>query len=411
MDDPYAALLPVVAVAFLSPLLVGLTPARVRVPQVVLLLLGGVIIGPQVLELSGPGSVELLSDLGMGFLFLMAGYEVDPATMRQRSGHLALGAWCTSLVVAVALVFVFTAPESGQALAAGAIALTTTALGVLLPVLRDAGQLASPFGRTVFAVGTVGELGPIVAMALLLGTRTSGAATVLLVAFAVVAVLLAALPTKISLPRAARVLAGAEHGTGQTAVRLTLLLLVALLALAASLGFDAVLGAFLAGMVLRRWAPGEAGNLERKLDVVAWGVFIPVFFVSSGMSLDIVSIGERPWMPVIFLVLLLVVRGGPVLLWFRRDVAPAERLPVALYSATTLPLLVAITGLAVGDGAMAADTAASIIGAGVLSVVAFPLLAQRVRDRAREPEPGTSVAGEAEPAGKAEPAGEAESAG
>lgn len=381
MGDPYATLLPVVAVAFLSPLLVGLAPARMRVPQVVLLLLGGVIIGPQVLDLSSPGAVDLLSDLGMGFLFLMAGYELDPATMRQRSGHLALGAWFTSLVVAVALVSVFTAPESGQALAAGSIALTTTALGVLLPVLRDAGQLASPFGRTVFAVGAVGELGPIVAIALLLGSRNSGAAMILLLGFSVVAVLLAALPTKIRLPRASQVLLRAEHGTGQTTVRLTLLLLVALLALAASLGFDAVLGAFLAGMVLRRWAPGDSENLEGKLDVVAWGVFIPVFFVSSGMGLDIDSIGERPWMPVVFLVLVLVVRGGPVLLWFRRDLTSAERLPVALYSATTLPLLVAITGLAVDDGAMASETAAAIVGAGVLSVLAFPLLAQRIQDR------------------------------
>ena len=391
MDNPYASLFPVVAVAFLSPLLVGLTPARVRVPQVVLLLLGGVIIGPQVLDLSSPGSVTLLSDLGMGFLFLLAGYELDPTTMRQRSGHLALGAWCTSLVVAVALVFLVTAPESGQALAAGSIALTTTALGVLLPVLRDAGQLDTTFGRTVFSVGAVGELGPIIAMTLLLGSRSSGVATILLVGFAVLAVLLAAIPAKIRLPRTSQALLRNEHGTGQTTVRLTLVLLVALLTLAASLGFDAVLGAFLAGMVLRRWAPGDSENLEGKLDVVAWGVFIPVFFVSSGMGLDIVSIGERPWAPVMFLGLIFVVRGGPVFLWFRRDLGTRDRLPVALYSATTLPLLVAITGLAVDDGAMARDTAAAIVGAGVLSVLLFPLLAQRVGGRARDQEPASSA--------------------
>ena len=386
MDNPYASLFPVVAVAFLSPLLIGLAPARMRVPQVVLLLLGGVLIGPQVLDLSSPDSVTLLSDLGMGFLFLLAGYELDPSTMRQRSGRLAFGAWCTSLVVAVALVYLVTGPENGQALAAGAIALTTTALGVLLPVLRDAGQLGSPFGRTVFSVGAIGELGPIVAMALLLGSRSSGVATILLVAIAVLAVVLAAIPTRINLPRTSQVLLRSEHGTGQTTIRLTLVLLVALLSLAATLGFDAVLGAFLAGMVLRRWAPGDAANLEGKLDVVAWGVFIPVFFVSSGMSLDIVSIGKEPWAPVVFLVLIFVVRGGPVLLWFRRDLGSEDRLPVALYSATTLPLLVAITGLAVDDGSMASDTAAAIVGAGVLSVLLFPLLVQRIRGRARRAE-------------------------
>ncbi|SDC90981.1 transporter, CPA2 family [Sanguibacter gelidistatuariae] len=383
MDDPYAALLPVVVVAFLSPLLVGLLPARARVPQVVVLLLGGVIIGPQMLDWSSQASVVLLSDLGLGFLFLFAGYELDPAIMRQRAGRLAIGAWCTSLVVAVALVFVVAAPATSQALAAGSIALTTTALGVLLPVLRDAGQLGTRFGTAVFAVGAVGELGPIVAMALLLGSRRSGAAAVLLVVFAVVAVLLALLPTKIRLPRTEAVLLRSEHGTGQTTVRLTLVLLVALLAAAASLGFDAVLGAFLAGMILRRWAPGDVEKLEEKMDVIGWGVFIPVFFVSSGMGLDIDSIGKEPWMPFVFLALLLVVRSGPVLAWFRRALAGGERVQVALYSATTLPLLVALTKLAVDDGVMSRSVAAALVGAGVLSVLVFPIAAHRLGDRDR----------------------------
>ena len=384
MDTTYADLLPVLVVALLSPLLVGLLPVRARVPQVVLLLVGGVVIGPEVLDLSSPDSVDLLSDLGMGFLFLLAGYELDPTLTRQRTGRLALGAWSTSLVVAVALVFVVTAPDGAHALAAGSIALTTTALGVLMPVLRDAGQLGTRFGKTVFAVGAVGELGPIVAMALLLGTRRSGAAAVLLIAFAVVAVLLALLPGTIRSPRIARVLLRSEHGTGQTTVRLTLVLLVALLAVAASLGFDAVLGAFLAGMILRRWAPGDVARLEEKLDVIAWGVFIPVFFVSSGMGLDIDSIAAQPWMPFVFLALLLVVRGVPVFAWFRRDLVRGERVQVAVYSATALPLLVAITGLAVADGAMSSASAAALVGAGVLSVLVFPMAAQRLGSRERE---------------------------
>lgn len=378
MDNPYAALLPVVVVALLSPLLVGLLPARVRIPQVVLLLVGGVVIGPQVLDWSSAASVDLLADLGMGFLFLLAGYELDPAIMRQRTGRLAIGAWCTSLVVAVALVLVVTAPDTGQAVAAGSIALTTTALGVLLPVLRDAGQLGTPFGRIVFSAGAVGELGPIVAMALLLGSRRSGAAAALLVAFAVIAVLLALLPTRIRLPRTEAVLLRSEHGTSQATVRLTLVLLVGLLAVAEGLGFDAVLGAFLAGMVLRRWAPGDVEKLEEKLDVIGWGVFIPVFFISSGMGLDIDSIAEEPWMPLVFLVLLLLVRGGPVLVWFRSDLERSERLQVALYSATALPLLVAITELAVEDGAMSKAAAAALVGAGVLSVLVFPMAAHRL---------------------------------
>ncbi|MGN8245159.1 cation:proton antiporter [Cellulomonas soli] len=378
MTTTYTALLPVFAVALLSPLVVGALPRRWKVPQVVLLLAGGVLIGPQGLGWSDPAAVQTLSDLGIGFLFLLAGYELDPRLMRQRAGRLALGAWGTSLVFAVVLVALVLRPASPQALAAGAIALATTALGVLLPILRDSGQLGTRLGTTVFAAGAVGELAPIVVMALLLGSRRSSVAAALLFAFAALVVALAAVPTRITLPRVSALLLRVEHGTGQSTLRLTVVLLVGLLATSAALGFDAILGAFLGGMVLRRWAPGDVEQLEGKLDVVGWGVFIPVFFIGSGMGLDAASILRTPWLPPVFLVLLLVVRGGPALFWLRRDLGARERVQVALYSATTLPLLVALTELSVDEGLMPRDTAAALVGAGVLSIIVFPLVAQRL---------------------------------
>jgi Kef-type K+ transport system membrane component KefB len=379
--NAYAPLVPVFVVAVLAPLLAGLMPVRSRLPQVVLLLLGGVVIGPAMLRLAGPDDVSLLSDLGMGFLFLLAGYELQPSLLRERIGRRAGAAWCTSLVLAACVVLLVIRPASVEVLAAGAIALTTTALGVVLPVLRDGGRLDSRIGRAVLVLGAYGELGPIVAMALLLGTRSSGVAAVLLVLFAVLAVAVSALPG-LRMPVTTRLLREAEHGTGQSTLRLTVLLLVGLLAVASAMGFDAVLGAFVGGMVLRRWVPGDVERLEKKLDAVAWGVFVPVFFVSSGMGLDVASIVAAPGLPLALFVLMVVVRGGPVLLWLRGELLAAERVAAALYSATALPLLVALTEIAVEGELMSTRTGAALVGAGVLSVILLPMVAGRLPARA-----------------------------
>jgi Kef-type K+ transport system membrane component KefB len=397
--NPYAELVPVFVVALAAPLLTGLMPVRSRVPQVVLLLLGGVVIGPQLLDVSGPDSVTLLADLGMGFLFLLAGYELEPDLLRRPVGRRAGGAWATSFALGGVALMLLPGHQPPELLAAGAIALTTTALGIVLPILREDGRLGGRLGRSVLVLGAFGELGPIVAMAVLLGTRNSGTATLLLAAFAALAVALAALPDPIRRGFGGRLMSLSEHGTGQSTLRLTVLLLVALLALAQSMGFDAVLGAFLGGMVLRRWAPGDVEALERKLDAVAWGVFIPVFFVSSGMGLDVDSIVAEPLLPVIFLVAMLVVRGGPVLLWFRRELPGSERVQAALYSTTTLPLLVALTEIAVDDGSMPSDVGAALVGAGVLSVIALPMIASRLGRRTGPPPARDDGAAEEPPEG------------
>ncbi|OLT47893.1 cation:proton antiporter [Cellulosimicrobium sp. CUA-896] len=385
--NPYADLVPVFVVALAAPLLTGLMPVRTRVPQVVLLLLGGVAIGPQVLDASGPDAVTLLADLGMGFLFLLAGYELEPDLLRRPVGRRAGGAWATSFLLGGAALMLLPGHQPPELLTAGAIALTTTALGIVLPILREDGRQGGRLGRSVLVLGAFGELGPIVAMAVLLGTRNSGTATLLLVAFAALALALATVPEPIRRGFGGRLMSLSEHGTGQSTLRLTVLLLVTLLAVAQSMGFDAVLGAFVGGMVLRRWAPGDVEALERKLDAVAWGVFIPVFFVSSGMGLDVDAIVAEPLLPLIFLVAMLVVRGGPVLVWFRRELPRTERVQAALYSTTTLPLLVALTQIAVDDGSMPSDVGAAIVGAGVLSVVTFPLVASRLGGRGRPSEP------------------------
>ncbi len=264
----YGALLAVVVVSAMTPILVGLMPERARFPQVVFLLAGGVIIGPEVLGWAAPADVSLPSELGLGFLFLLAGYELDLHVMQQKTARLAGFSWLTSLVIALALALVLAATGQLNSVVAVSIAMTTTALGVLMPILKDNGLFQTRLGRHVFAAGAVGELGPIVAMALFLGARRPGVALIVLVLFAAGVIALAFAPARLRLPKTAAVLLRSEHGTGQSTLRITIALLVALLAVASSLGFDAVFGAFLAGMVLRRWAPGDVEALERKLDIV-----------------------------------------------------------------------------------------------------------------------------------------------
>ena len=159
------------------------------------------------------------------------------------------------------------------------------------------------------------------------------------------------------------------------------MLLLFLLAVAAQFGLDVVLGAFLAGMVLRRWAPGDVHALEEKLDAIGYGFFIPVFFVVSGMNLDVHSIIEAPLRLLVFFVLLLVVRGLPALLVYRRALPMTQRLQMMFITATSLPLLVALAEIGLRNGTMLPENAAALVGAGVLSVIFYPAFAVAIGAR------------------------------
>jgi Kef-type K+ transport system membrane component KefB len=204
------------------------------------------------------------------------------------------------------------------------------------------------------------------------------------------------IPRLASLDRFKAIAREGEHSTSQTTLRLTVMLLLGLLLFASHEGLDVVLGAFLAGVVLRRWAPGDVDALEEKLDAVGYGVFIPIFFVSSGMGLDIDSIAEAPGRLLILFALLLAVRGLPSLVVYRHDLAMRERVQMMLLTATALPLLVALAAIGLDTGHMLPENAAALVGAGVLSVIVFPGLAvslnrtTSVSDRADDAPPARS---------------------
>jgi Kef-type K+ transport system membrane component KefB len=372
----------VAVVAALAPIVVGLL-ARLRVPQVVVLILGGILIGPQVLDWADPASIELIANVGLGFLFLLAGYELDLTLFRQRAGRLALVGWVVTVALACAVVGLLAAAGLVRAFVPVALGLTTTALGTLLPILRDNDMLGGRFGPFVLAAGAVGEFLPVVAIAIFLGANGKFLGLISLCAVGVLALVLSLAP-RLARGRVGQIMREGEHATAQTTLRLTVVLLLLLLVVAEDFGLDVVLGAFLAGVVLRRWAPGDVHALEGKLDAVGYGFFIPVFFVSSGMGLDLRSIAEAPGRLVLFLVLLLVVRGLPTLLVYRTVLPMSQRVELALLTATALPLLVALSAIGLENGSMLPENAAALVGAGVLSVLVFPAAAVAI-DRRRRP--------------------------
>jgi Kef-type K+ transport system membrane component KefB len=376
----------VVAVAAVAPLVAAVIPHQ-RVPQVVLLIIGGILIGPEGLGLQPLAEVQLVANVGLGFVFLMAGFEIDPAVIFARAGKLALVAWATAAVLATVAVGALAAIGYVRAYVPVALALTTTALGTVLPSLREQGMLDGPLGRYFLASGAVGELLPILAIAIFLGVNSSLAALVSIVAIGLIALALASAQRLLRGRRLADLVAQGADSTGQTTLRWSMLLLIGLLVLAGEFGLDVVLGALLAGVVLRRWAPGDAHAFESKLDAVGYGFFIPVFFVVAGMGVDLPSIMEAPERLFVFLALLLLVRGVPVLVVYRRALAMRERTQLMFFTATTLPLIVALTEIGLNNGTMLPENAAALVGAGVLSVLVFPFVAvsiDRPDERARE---------------------------
>lgn len=182
-----------------------------------------------------------------------------------------------------------------------------------------------------------------------------------------------------------RVILEGEHATSQTTLRWSIVLLVLLLAAAATFGLDVVLGAFVAGAVLRRTSPADSHALEAKLDAVGYGFFIPLFFVTSGMKLDVISIAHAPARTIVFLALLLLIRGMPALVIYARTLNPRERVEMTLLTATSLPLLVALSEIGLANGTMLPANAAALVGAGALSVLIYPTTAIAINRKGHAP--------------------------
>ena len=384
MDVTLRSFLAIAAAAVVAPIIADFF-SRILLPVIVVEIFLGIIVGPPLLGLTHVTPLaDLLSQFGLAFLFFLAGFELEPERVRGLPARLAVTTWLISLALAFGI--------AAGLEAAGVIvnylfvgcALTTTALGTLTPILRDTGELEEEFGAFVMASGAVGELGPIVLIALLLTSATNrGVSAILLVLFALLAVLAAIAAPHVRPHRIVVVIERTMEATGQLAVRLSVFVLAALVYLTSRLGLDLVLGAFSAGMLVSIAAGPESRRLlQPKLDAVAFGVFVPIFFVVTGMRFDLHAVvGEAAGIEklVLFLGLMLVVRGLPTYVLSHRALPGPDRRALALYASTGLPLIVAVTTLGVAAGQMRASTAAGLVGAGMVSVLVYPVVAGTVR--------------------------------
>jgi Kef-type K+ transport system membrane component KefB len=388
LSDPtisFSSILVIASVAFLAPILVNLAP-RLRLPAVALEIVIGIVVGPSGLgwlELDLP--VTVLSLMGLAFLLFLAGLEIDPARLRGRLGTISL-AFGASLVLAVGCAFALQPVEEIRNPLFIAIVLASTSLGLVVPVVRDAGEIDSEFGQVILAAASIAEFGTILLVSLFFSTSSSGssgsgAKVVLLVGFAVLVVVvgLAMVEAGRSL-RVSATLRALEDTSAQLGVRIAILLLVGFVALAGELGVETILGAFIAGALLRVVDP-EAHlthvEFRRKVEAIGYGFLIPMFFVSSGARFDIDALIHSPGHLVLiplFLLALLVVRGVPAFLyrrWF-----PARRVVAAgLLQATSLTFVVVAARLGLELDVFDEASGASLVAAGLLSVIVFPPIA------------------------------------
>jgi Kef-type K+ transport system membrane component KefB len=377
--------LAIVGTSAVAATLVAVAGARnLFVPVVVVELMLGVVIGPQVLDVAQVNAfTEFFAALGLGLLFFFAGYEIDIARIRGAPLRLGLYGWAMSLAIAYALGGALAAAGVVVSLVYVGSALATTAIGTLLPVLSDTGEMRTPFGTYLLAAGAVGEFGPILLLTLVLSTQSALHNALILIAFVALAVGVAVVAVRSSghtIPLFERTI----EKSSQLAVRWIVVLVFALALLASDLGLDLLLGGFAAGLITRQVLQSqEVPSFDSKLTAVAFGVFVPFFFVLSGMRLDVDALFASVSGVLklgLFFVLFLVVRGTPALLLYR-GVLPLreDRMALALFTATQLPLVVAITTVAVDGGHMHSSTAAALVGAGALSTLAGPLHGLRMR--------------------------------
>ena len=357
---------------------------RIVLPTVVVEIVLGIVIGPEVLDLAEVDSyIRFLSNFGLALLFFFAGLEVIERRVVRSSVVRGAAGWAASLAIGLSVGALLSAAGVDAEWWLLGVALSTTALGTLVPILIDAGLLSTLLGSAVLGAGIAGEFWPIVVISIFL-TGAYGAIeeALLLVAFGGLVALAATVATRARPPRLLRVLQETLHTTGQAAVRASIFLLGGLVLLANDVGLDFVLGAFAAGLVVGLTLDSpEGATVRMRLEGIGFGLLIPIYFVVAGMNFDLDSFLSATGLALggLFLGLLLVVRGVPSLVWLR-ELGTRDTLSLAVFSATGLPLIVAVVGIGADRGAISPDVGASLIGAGMISVLLFPLLAIRLAD-------------------------------
>jgi Kef-type K+ transport system membrane component KefB len=383
MEVSFTSVAVIAAVAVLAPLALGFT--GLRMPAIVAEIALGIVIGPQVLgwaEVDEP--VRVLALVGLAFLLLLAGLEVDLDRLRGRVLQLTGLGFAVSFVLALVVGYGLNAADLVGSPLLIAVILSATGLGVILPILKDAGETSTSFGRVVVAGASIAEVTPIVLLSLFFSGEGGpiGGKLVLLIAFVVfVAAVAGAI---LGLERSMRLsdtLLKLQDTSAQIRVRGAFLLLAVFVVFASEFGLEAILGAFFAGATLRLVDRDEMMThtfLRTKLEAVGFGVFVPFFFVSTGMRLDVESLfegGSTLARVPIFLCALLVVRALPALLYRPFADRRSQLIAGGLLQATSLSIPVVAGQIGVELGLMGPESYVALVAAGLLSVIVFPLVA------------------------------------
>jgi Kef-type K+ transport system membrane component KefB len=390
----------IVFTAALAGTIVVAAAPRIAVPVVVVELILGIVIGPHCADIAQVDKfTDFFGNLGLGMLFFFAGYEIDFERIRGRALDLAMVGWGMSLAIAFGLGGLLAAAGVVVSLLYTGAALATTAIGTLIPILRDAGELRTRFGTYLLAAGAVGEFGPVLLITLVLSTTHPADEAAVLLGFIVLAVITGVFAVR-SVGRGWPLLERTFESSSQLPVRLTVVLVFAMLTLATHLGLDLLLGGFVAGLITRQaLRDHERALFESKITAVGYGFLIPFFFITSGMKFDLGSLvesGSAILKLPLFLALFLLVRGVPAFVLYRGVFDARDRAALAFYCATELPLVVAITTVAVETGHMRLTTASALVGAAILSTLLYPLVGLRLRRGRTAEEPGPE-AGERAP--------------
>ena len=394
MTNDFLALLIIVFLAAACPLVAHAIPRRV-VPEAVLLLIAGAVIGPNALGIVQETEIiRFLAQLGLAFQFLLAGYEIDPKLLSGKKGRKGLYTWLVTFALALFVTFVFIGDnnevnDNRIALLSLAIAMTSTAFGTVVSILKERKLEGTPIGDSTLSYGVWGQLGPVVAIALLLTSRAAWKTVVALIGLIALCLIVGKLAKWVSQgdTKVMRAIYARRASSSQMNFRLTLLLLVGFIALASLLGLNIMLGAFAAGFIMSYVLPEGHRKIETKLSGIGYGFFIPLFFVASGMKIDLAAVASHPLMLVICLIALIVVRMGPVFVaqsvgTWHRVARIRDRAAVAAYCTTALSIIVAVTTIAVDAGALGQQSASIMVAAAAVSVLAMPLLAQLLHGNA-----------------------------
>src|SRR5215203_5809302 len=376
----FSNLLIVMAVAFTAPLLLGLFP-RLLLPSVVLEIVAGIVVGPSVLGwVEVDEAVEVIALLGLAFVLFLAGLEIEFEKLRGRVLRLTLLGFAISFAVALVVSLGLSAVDLVDTPLLVAIILCSTSLGVLVPVLKDSGQLATRFGQLIIAAASIADFGAIILLSIFFSGEGGTGSTLLLLGalFALAATVFLAVRGAERSRRLREDLVRLQDTTAQIRIRASLVLLVGFAALAESLGLEVILGAFIAGAIVSLVDRDQAmthPEFRRKLEAVGFGFFIPTFFVTSGVRFDLDALtasASNLLMVPIFLLALLAARGVPAIV-YRGALDARQTRIAALMQATSLPFIVAATAIGRELRLIDAAGSAAMIGAGLLSVLCFPL--------------------------------------